>query len=168
MDQRKRQQLTLFIRPEDASAIESIREKYNPEQQRLIAAHVTLCREDEIENLDPVLHNLQQLAAAPISIQFGSVTRFDDGKGLLIPAKGMNDAFDQLRLQILAGTNTKVRQHEPHITLMHPRNSTCTDEIFEQVSEVKLPESFTFNSIALVEQINGGRWGIVHMFTLKK
>ena len=166
MDQRKRQQLTLFIRPEDASAIESIREKYNPEQQRLIAAHVTLCREDEIENLDPVLHNLQQLAAAPISIQFGSVTRFDDGKGLLIPAKGINDAFDQLRLQILAGTNTKVRQHEPHITLMHPRNSTCTDEIFEHIRNIHFPRSLHFDSIALIEQEDGGVWVVSNIFKL--
>lgn len=166
--QNKRSQLTLFISTEDAYLIEKIREKFNPEQRRLIAAHVTLCREDEIENLDSILNNLLQLAAEPVSIQFGPVTRFHDGKGLLIPARGNNEAFDLLRLQILAGTNTKIRKHDPHITLMHPRNSTCTDEIFNQVRKIELPGSFTFDSIALIEQVNGGKWKVKNVFKLKQ
>lgn len=166
MEQSKRQQLTLFLRPEDAHIIESIREKYNPVQKRLIAAHVTLCREDEIENQEIILNNLRQLNTQPITIMFGAVTRFNDGKGLLIPAMGNNAAFDQLRRQILTGTQINIRKHGPHITLMHPRNSTCTDEIFKQIRKIHLPKSLLFDTISLIEQEDGGVWQVLKIFKL--
>lgn len=166
MEQSKRRQLTLFIRPDDAHIIESIREKYNPIQKRLIAAHVTLCREDDLENLAIILDNLAQLNTKPITIQLGPVTRFNNGKGLLIPAMSNNDALDQLRRQILTGTQINVRKHEPHITLMHPRNATCTDEIFDQLRMIHLPKSLLFDTISLIEQVDGGVWQVLKIFKL--
>ena len=47
----KRRQLTLFLSESCSSEIEKCRERFNLEQFKLIKAHITLCREDEIEQL---------------------------------------------------------------------------------------------------------------------
>lgn len=60
------------------------------------------------------------------------------------------------------------RAQEPHITLMHPRNSTCTDAIFDEVVKMDLPSKFTFNKISLIEQENGGPWRILDEYDLRK
>ncbi len=166
MDKNIRQQLTLFVDKKDASEIESIRKKFNPKQQQLIDAHVTLCREDEITNIDKVLDNLHNLDISTITIQFGQATRFDN-KGALLPASGDNEQFQQLRKKILTALNMPMRRHEPHITLMHPRNSNCTDETLEEIKSVNLPTSLKFDTVSLIEQIDGGQWQIINRFNLK-
>ena len=52
-----RQQLTLFLKDKQ-EIIEEIRATYNPKQHDLIAAHITLCREEELENIESILKNL--------------------------------------------------------------------------------------------------------------
>jgi len=167
MDKNTRQQLTLFVDKKDAIEIEIIRKKFNPRQQQLIDSHVTLCREDEIANIDKVLENLQNLDTPPITIQFGQATRFDNNKGVLLPASDDNEQFHQLRKKILTALNIPIRRHEPHITLMHPRNSDCTDETFEEIKSVSLPTSLKFDTVSLIEQIDGGQWQIINRFDLK-
>jgi 2'-5' RNA ligase len=167
VDKNIRQQLTLFVEKKDAVEIESIRKKFNPRQQQLIDSHVTLCREDEIENIDKVLDDLQNLDTSTITIEFGSVTKFDNDKGVLLPASGDNEQFHQLREKVLITSNKPVRRHEPHITLMHPRNSTCTDKAFEEIQSVKLPTYLKFDTVSLIEQVDGGRWQITKTFNLK-
>jgi len=54
---KNRKQLTLFL-PDTAAAIEKIRAEFNPEQLKLISAHVTMCREEEI---DPLEHCIVRL-----------------------------------------------------------------------------------------------------------
>ena len=161
-----RRQLTLFVSKDDAATIEAIRRKYNLKQRELIDCHVTLCREDEIENIDGVLHNLANLTKRSLLIYFGRVTRFNDGKGVLIPATNENEAFHELRKQVLKGVNDNPKRHEPHITLMHPRNSTCTDKIFEEIEQVNLPSQLIFKSISLIEQVDGGQWKTLKTFII--
>ncbi|CAN5601222.1 hypothetical protein BH10BAC2_BH10BAC2_32610 [soil metagenome] len=164
----KRIQLTLFIEGAKAVEIEKIRKAFNAEQYALIKSHVTLCREDELEQIEKVIQNLEQLNAACITIYFGNVVRFSNGKGVLIPAVGNNKSFQQLRANVLSGVTESSRIHEPHITLMHPRNSTCTDIIFETIAVCDFPASITFSSIALIEQEQGMPWNIVQQFELKE
>lgn len=159
-----RRQLTLFVAGDDAAFIEAIREQYNPLQKALIDCHVTLCREDEIEALDKVIANLAVLRQPPITISFNPPIRFADGKGVLIPAAKNNHAFHELRQAILRNAVSGVRPHEPHITLMHPRNSTCTNEIFEAIGRHPYPKSLHFHKISLIEQANGGVWKILQEF----
>jgi 2'-5' RNA ligase len=167
MDKNIRRQLTLFADKKDAEEIENIRKRFNPEQYHLIDSHITLCREDEIENIAVVLDNLQHLNAAKITIQFGELTRFNNSLGVLLPALDDNEQFHQLRLQVLAGLSMTVRRHQPHITLMHPRNSICTDEIFKTIQEFNLPTSLTFNNISFIEQVDGGQWRTLKIYKLK-
>ncbi|MEO8404396.1 MAG: 2'-5' RNA ligase family protein [Chitinophagaceae bacterium] len=163
-----RRQLTLFIQKNDGQYIEDIRSKFNPLQSELINSHVTLCREDEIEDIGKILYNLTHLNQKEINVKFGQVAKFDNGKGALIPGTAENEEFQELRQKVLKGVGVKPRRHEPHITLMHPRNSNCTDMIFEAIEKAKLPAQLIFNTISLIEQVNGEHWTVVKTFDLSE
>jgi 2'-5' RNA ligase len=163
----KRIQLTLFIDENELGQIEQVRKEFNPEQYALINAHVTLCREDELTQIEDVILNLTKCEMNSVSINFGDVTRFSDGKGVLISAIGENEEFQSLRKTILNGIIEKPRNHEPHITLMHPRNSTCSDSIFNKIEKMELPSKITFTKISLIEQKNGKEWVVLREFEFK-
>lgn len=161
----KRKQLTLFLSTEEAKGIEQIRKKYNRVQYDLIPAHITLCREDEIENWAVIEQNLASLQQLPIIIHLDSVKRFAEGKGVLIPVKEKNEAFDQLRNTILKGAIKQPRKHHAHLTLMHPRNATCTDAAFSAIQALTVPKTLVFDEITLIEQENGGVWQKLKTYT---
>lgn len=163
-----RRQLTLFLEEKYAKEIEMIRQEYNPVQYNLIKAHVTLCREDELESSSQIAENLESLNQKPIIIHFDKIIRFSDGKGVCISALPGNREYHSLRKVILKNTNPGIRFPEPHITLMHPRNSSCTNEIFEAISKMKFPDQIRFDKISLIEQISGGKWNTLHEFLLKE
>ena len=163
---KKRQQLTLFADEKDMLVIEAIRNQFNPEQAALIKAHVTLCREDEIVPIEKVLKNLESLNEPIVSIDFGEMIRFSEGKGILLPAIGSTKSFHQLRNAVLAGLVEHPRLHEPHITLMHPRNSTCTNTIFNQVKAYRFPATIEFKTVSLIEQEEGKAWVLLREFKL--
>jgi hypothetical protein len=164
---RKRIQLTLFIDENESEVIEKIRKKFNPVQYELIKSHVTLCREEELEKIEIVTQNLAALHHHFITIHFDPVEKFSDGKGVLIPAPGGNEQFQKLREIILQGAIKNPVKHHPHITLMHPRNSTCTDSVFEQIKKVKIPTKLKFKKISLIEQEQGNKWAVLKEFELK-
>ena len=162
-----RTQLTLFVEDEyTASVIETVRKKFNPEQYALIGCHVTLCREDELEQMEKVLHNLEDLDQDSIVLEFGHPIRFSAGDGVLLPAMGDDQHFQRLRASILKGLIAHPRKQEPHITLMHPRNSTCTDEIFAQITKINFSDRITFRKISLIEQELGKKWRTLQEFDL--
>lgn len=164
----RRRQLTLFV-SEPNGVIEKIRAAFNPLQFHLIPAHITLCREDEIEPLDPVIQNLRSICLSePLRIEFGLVERFGDGKGVLLPGKLENPGFDKLRKTVLNGIIAFPRDHRPHITLMHPRNSTCTAELFERIKGFDLPSALGFDTISLIEQKAGGPWRVLEEFPIHR
>ena len=76
-----RKQLTLFLDQGEAQTIEYIRRKYNPAQYHLIKSHITLCREDEIENIEQIIYNLEHLNAKAFELSTGPIIRFSKGKG---------------------------------------------------------------------------------------
>ena len=161
-------QLTLFIDEDDSSEIEKIRKQYNPLQFKIVKSHVTLCREDELVQIGDLMQVLNSVKYHPVEIRFGLAARFSDGKGVLIPANGDNQQFQELRKIILKHAIANPANHQPHITIMHPRNSTCTDNMFEQIKKVALPNNLIFKTISLIEQIDGGRWNMLKEFELKK
>lgn len=163
----KRIQLTLFVAKEAGRAIETVRHTFNPVQAALIPAHVTLCREDELTDLEMVVDNLSRLSFGPITLQLGRAERSAEGKGVLIPAVGGMDAFDGLRRHILAGITDNPRRLSAHITLMHPRNSTCTDALFQQIQDYVFPETITFRTVSLIGQEDlTAKWQVLKEFDL--
>jgi len=162
-----RRQLTLFI---DGSndAIEKIRAEYNPKQYELIPAHVTLCREDEIEPIEDIIKRIESIdLKKPIRIEFKPVERFANGKGVQLPATNEYMEFRELRKSILGQINL-VKEQFPHITLMHPRNSTCSDELFEKIKSQEFPTKLEFRKISLIEQKNWGKWNVLQEFNIVK
>ncbi len=162
----RRKQLTLFIDESQSEAIEEIRLTFNPKQYALIKSHVTLCREDELEELGFILRALSSLNHAPIVLPLGSIKRFAENKGVLIPTIGENIDFHHLRAKILTGLVDVPRIQKPHITLMHPRNSTCTDQIFDTIKQISLPQRLLFTKISLIEQEIGKKWHTLSEFEL--
>jgi hypothetical protein len=150
-DMRVRRQLTLFVEGEAAALLEAVRARFNPRQQALIACHLTLCREDELAELGelPLFD--------PLTLRFGRPVRFAGGTGVVLPATGNLDAFHQLRRCVLANA----RPHEPHITLMHPRNSTCDDDTFGALCTMSLPDEITFRRASLIEQVGDAPWSVL-------
>lgn len=161
-----RRQLTLFVNENFSNEIEAIRRKYNPAQYALIKAHVTLCREDEIENIETIIKNLKILNQKQITINFENAERFSDGKGVWISANKTNAEYHDLRKKILKNTSATIRFPEPHITLIHPRNATCTDEIFSKIQQLKFPKTIRFDTISLIEQQDRGKWEIIEQFKM--
>jgi asparagine synthetase B (glutamine-hydrolysing) len=163
----KRIQLTLFIDGNEATEIERIRKEFNSEQYDLIKAHVTLCREDELEQIEKVITNLKKSDHACITVYFVNPVRVSDGKGVLLSGAGNNEPFQNLREKILNGIIETPRIHEPHITLMHPRNAACTDEIFAQIEKYSFPKRIEFKKISLIEQEPGMKWSVLKEFELR-
>lgn len=162
---RIRKQLTLFINEPNGN-IEKIRAEFNSEQFNLISAHVTLCREDEIEPIKQAIERLKSISLEkPIRIELKKAERFADGKGVFISAFGDNKEFNKLREMVLGQTELK-KEQVPHLTLMHPRNSTCTDAIFEKIKNHDLPTELEFGKVSLIKQVNDGKWIVVQEFEI--
>jgi 2'-5' RNA ligase len=143
-----RKQLTLYLDAADAEVIEAVRRAYNPEQHRLIAAHVTLCRDDECGDEDGLKTKAGQLSVSAFSLRTGAMYRFADGKGLALELRDTQGAFRALRDALLP----EGHKHRPHITLIHPRNATCTDRIYETIRELPFPGAVRIRSLTFIRQ----------------
>ena len=54
------------------------------------------------------------------------------------------------------------RKQIPHVTLIHPRNGTCTDQVFADIAAtVNSPFRWTFREVMLIEQEDGGVWQVI-------
>ena len=164
----KRKQLTLFLEETEATPIEAIRQQFNPIQYALIKSHITLCREDELEAWSRIQYQLQHMEKFEFELQTNGLKRFSEGKGLLIAVKDKEKKFHDLRAFLLKNGNLTPRAHKAHITLMHPRNSTCTDEKFVAIQKIGLPDRLSIKKISLIEQEIGKEWRILKEYNLKK
>ncbi|MEO5983876.1 MAG: 2'-5' RNA ligase family protein [Ferruginibacter sp.] len=166
MTDKIRRQLTLFLEQNDAEIIEKVRQLFNPRQFELINAHITLCREDEIENIEQVILNISELKESEIIFQLGKPKRFDEGNGVYIKIQNGGKKFNNLRQELLRGVINNPREQIPHITLMHPKNSICTDDNFEKISNEKFPASICFKKIYLIGQNYDEKWNVIKLFNL--
>ena len=155
-----RTQLSLFVPPDVGKAIEAVRRVVDPEQSRLIPAHVTLCREDEL-----AAHRMEDIAARlaasrpfALTLRFGAPERFHD-HGILLPCIGGADAFDALRARLLAPH--QARPHAPHLTLAHPRNPRVPQNELSSAVSLEAGLTITFTGVQLIEQENGAPWQVL-------
>ena len=136
------------------SQIETVRLRYNPLQAQLIPAHVTLCREDEVTDWITFEARLKKLSPFQVTLTFGVPVREDNF--VFLPVQEGRNNFHDFRSAILS---KEARTQTPHVTLIHPRNGTCTDQIFaEIVATVNAPFQYSFREVMLIEQENGGVW----------
>lgn len=158
-----RRQLTLFVPVEAAASIELLREKADPVQFALIAAHVTLCREDEFAELELSLLRERLAHAAPLTLTFGQARRFA-GHGILLPCIDGAADFQRLRAQALGATD--VREHEAHLTIAHPRNPRAPGNQDALLSVLPAPLTLTFREVALIEQRAARPWLVLETLRL--
>lgn len=150
-----RQQLTLFVPEGAAPWLEPLRQQVDPVQSGLIAAHVTLCREDEIADLAPAALRCRLTHAAPLTLVFGPARRFG-GHGMLLPCVDGAAAFQQLR--VLALDTSAIRAPEAHLTLAHPRNPRAAANVDGRFGELPARLTITFREVARIEQRDGQPW----------
>lgn len=147
-----RRQASLYLN--NAPHIEFVRTRFNPAQAKLIPAHVTLIREDEVADWDELHQRLKDLGDIELALQFGVPKR--EANLVYLPVVGGTDKFDKLRAALLRATTR--RKQNPHLTLIHPRNGICTDAIFEEILAAVSAFQATFTTASLIEQTDGGPW----------
>lgn len=160
-------QLSLFVPPPIGADLDAIRRIVDPVQRRLIPAHVTLCREDEIAGLAlPDVHaRIGRGQHGPITLHFGPPERFG-GHGILLPCVDGRVAFDALRAMVLAPR--PVRPHAPHLTLAHPRNAKAPGNDLRCDESLRDGVRVTFAEVHLIEQVDDAPWvvrGTVSLLT---
>lgn len=164
---RLRRQLTLFVPPPDGTALDALRTRLDPVQAGLIAAHVTLCREDEIEALDwsPLQERLDSWPFGALALLFGPAERFH-GHGLLRPCMAGQEGFQALRRWVLRDDSARV--HPAHLTLAHPRNPVAAgnDEAAFAACAKAPPLKLTLAAATLIEQAGASAWRCLHQRAL--
>lgn len=151
-----RRQATLYLPNPGAEAVESIRARFNPQQQALICAHVTLCREDEVDDWNAFAKRLRGIGKVEVELTFDGLVR-DNDLLYLAPSAG-TESFDALRAVLLTSDGGGPRRQAPHITLIHPRNGHCSDADFATIASAFRPFTTTFRFVTLIEQHDGGCW----------
>ncbi|WP_310572269.1 2'-5' RNA ligase family protein [Gemmatimonas sp.] len=162
----RRRQVTLFVPPDAGQAIEAVRARVDPLQHRLIAAHVTLCREDELAGQaeDAWRDRLIAATVAPVTLTFGAPVSFS-GHGVMLPCIAGEPAFHALRVQLLG--DTARRRHEPHLTLAHPRNPRAPHNVPATYADLITPISLTFTTTCLIEQSGDDAWQVLDTQALR-
>lgn len=162
---RVRRQLTLFVPAPESLVLEAVRRQVDPVQHRLIAAHVTLCREDELARFpDRALHErLGQLDTVPLTITLAAVVPFDT-HGVLMPCIAGESDFSALRAMVLG--EPAPRRHAPHLTLAHPRNPRSPHNAPATYETLPVPLSITFAEISLIEQTGHEPWQRLETYAL--
>jgi 2'-5' RNA ligase len=157
---KRRRQLSLFLPVSERAVVESTRRRLDPLQHSIVPAHVTLCRDSEVEPWHQLRNSLESLTDVDITLSFGSPTRLPDGC-VLLPVVGSTSSYDHLRRMIL-GDHCK--KHTPHITLLHPRNAHGRVDDLLALSTAAFPTRVQFTEISAIEQIDGGVWSVVQRF----
>ena len=153
----ERWQLSIFLTQVEVKNIEGIRSKYNPIQHDLIPAHITLARETEFLPDQQFLRKFKEVEFPRFQVGLGKAERFSEGKGVFIPIRDPEHKLTKLRALL----RIQSTDFSPHITIMHPRNATCTDEIFEDILKVKIPGHVQISNIKLIRQQSGERWEVM-------
>lgn len=160
-----RTQLSLFVQPSRAAEFEAVRRVVDPVQSRLIPAHVTLCRDDELAGLQlaDLDERLRRTHPRAVTLRFGPPERFG-GHGILMPPVGDTAGFEALRALAL-GTPAP-RPHMPHLTLAHPRNPQAPGNRLESAAPLGAGRTVTFDAVHLIEQCDGDPWVVRATFPL--
>jgi hypothetical protein len=160
-----RQQLSLYVPATVSTLIEAVRQLLDPVQATLIPAHVTLCREDELLEAEPMdlREKFAEAAAASVTLVFGSPEPFQE-HGVLLPCVSGEPEFQALRRWALGGAH--IRRQVPHITLAHPRNPRASTN--NEATANLLPNGLvvTFASVSHIQQVGSQPWQVLEHYAL--
>jgi len=159
-----RRQLSMYLPLDQAAAIEDVRIVVDPIQHLLIPAHVTLCRDEELEDLSGIETRLQASALGHVDLGFGRPQAFH-GHGILMECVSGLESFRALR-EILLGS-IEISSHQPHLTLAHPRNPKAVGNSLANTDSISTPFHVRFSQIALIEQEGAAPWKFVREYPLE-
>jgi hypothetical protein len=149
-----RRQLTLFLPLVERAVVDSIRQRLDPQQHAIIPAHVTLCRDDELEPWQEINQNLVSLGSFSIAMSFGEPEVLSDGCVLMRPTHG-EEQYRDLRQSILGSL---AREHGAHITLLHPRNAAGIIYDLAKLRSELASLTVVFRTVSLIEQHGSSQW----------
>jgi hypothetical protein len=150
-----RRQLSLYVPVDSAAGIEAVRALVDPLQHSLIPAHVTLCREDELGDMDAIRERLAGAGMHALRLAFGAPLRFST-HGVLLPCIAGIEQFRELRQALLQ--SRAIRELSPHITLAHPRNPPCAGDGLALAGALPGELAITFPVMRLIEQTGNAAW----------
>lgn len=160
-----RDQLSLFLSGPGADALNACRAVLDPVQARLIPAHVTVCREDELADLlslGPQGLTARLHGSTPLTLQFGAPECFG-GHGVLLPCTAGQAQLDDLRRRLLGRAD--VRPQPAHVTLAHPRNPRAPGR-GDALPDVATTAPWTLTDLRWIRQVEGGAWETIARFSL--
>lgn len=161
-----RRQLSLFAPEPWATRLDEIRAVLDPVQHHLIAAHVTVCRDEEVEAL--LAGDLAGAIAAarrgPITLGFGRAVAFD-GHGVLLPCVAGEEELASFRARLLGASQP--RRQIPHITLAHPRNPKAAGNDLAATRSLPSKIEIEFGEACVIEQRPGDVWRALRRFPLQ-
>jgi 2'-5' RNA ligase len=155
-----RLQLSLYVAEPEASALDALRARLDPVQRALIAPHVTLARDADIDTRSgPDWRDRVATLREPVlRLRFGPAEAFHEN-GILLRCVGGVDRFDALRARILGPAALSLA---PHLTLAHPRNPRAPgNSLAHALAELPSPLELRFDALNLIEQCNGGPWRVL-------
>lgn len=160
-----RRQLSLYVPEASAAAIEAVRRVVDPVQSRLIPAHVTLCREDELAQVvdADLVARLTDVRGGPFTLRFGPPRLFS-GHGMLLDCLDGESQFVALRAHLLGTAD--IRRLKPHITLAHPRNAKDAGASLADAACLSRGIAIEFDAIRSIEQEGGLAWHAKAIFAL--
>lgn len=154
-----RRQLSLYIPTIQSKVLEEVRKVVDPIQFNLIPAHVTLCRDNEINDLNRLKNKIDSLINLKLELTFDKPKYFN-GHGIIMDCIEGEEEFLKLREYIL--DDKKIKKQFPHITLAHPRNKRSTSNSLTATKLIPNPFRVIFDSISLIEQKNNAPWKIIN------
>lgn len=158
-----RRQITLLVPNPQSTCINAVRRRYNPIQAKLISAHLTLCRDDEVEDWLELQARVISLGLSRFDLRFDAPKR--KTHWVYLPIHGSPEPYNQLRRLVLGDKNCRLQT--PHITIIHPRNGTCTDHEFDDIC-MQLPGmTIEFPVITFIEKREGMPWNSALTVPLK-
>ena len=153
-------QLSLFVSGPFQQELERIRVLVDPVQSALIPAHVTLCREEEVELLSSAATPSKLEAESHLALRFGAPKRCGS-HGIILPCIDGEERYSQLRQRLLG---PYAKRSEPHITMAHPRNPRASGNKLEAVT-LALPATVVFDRAVLIKQgAMNEAWQIIEEF----
>ena len=158
-----RRQLSLYVPREFAAAIEVVRRVVDPVQFGLIPAHVTLGREDEVENLSIAELPSRFEVERPLVLRFGSPEVFA-GHGIFWNCLDGESEYQALRERVFGRSD--LRRPRPHITLAHPRNPKASGNSLAATAALAEGTEILFDAVRLIEQEGRGPWHVLEEFPL--
>jgi 2'-5' RNA ligase len=156
----------MYVPEPEASELEGVRRLLDPVQSSLTPAHVTLCREDELAevNTDSLASRLIDAKAKHVTLRFGRPEIVHE-HGILLPCIAGREAFHALREHVLG--SRAIRHQAPHITLAHPRNPKSSKNSLANAN--RLPEAIAirFAHIVLIEQTGATPWRVLQTYEIQ-